>query len=138
MIVGDGSPSTMFSTNHWIHSHEDQEILHTPKYLSHVYPGAKIVAIFRNPVAMTFSSYKFFHENPSEMSVAEFHTCVVAATNAYRECVAHHDEEYCILSTLSVDETCTYTARSLQVGQFHGMYEYFGILVKFNNLSSDT
>ena len=121
VIVGDGSPSTMFSTNHWMDSQEDGEILHTPKYLSHVYPSAKILAIFRNPVAMTFSSYKYFSKNLPEISVSHFHMCVVAAINAFQGCVANHNEDYCILSTLSVDKTCRYTARSLQVGQFHGM-----------------
>ena len=116
VIFGDGSPSTMFSTYHWMDSHEDREILHTPKYLSHVYSSAKILAIFRNPVTMTFSSYKFFSKNLPETSVEHFHTCVVAAINTFRDCIANHSEDYCILNTLSAGKTCRYTARSIQIG----------------------
>ena len=128
VIFGDGTPGIIFSNNHWkryVHTDEEETVL-TPKFLSHIQPSAKIIAILRNPATMTFSSYRFFdtHVPHDVMSVEHFHTCVVESIESLRTCAEYHpSENYCIFVNyhhLNITDECMLVARSLQRGHYHG------------------
>ena len=67
--------------------------------MSHVQPDVKLIVILRDPVQMTFSSYKFFRMAESPPDVEEFHECVV------------HSIEVCVIQytrLLSMQEYFTF------------------------------
>ena len=140
VIFGDGTPSTMFNNIQWIQyvrgvDDENGQIFLTPKMMSHVQPEAKIIVILRDPVNMTFSSYKFFHNKDTKMAINLFHRCVIDSLQAYLECENYHSINYC--SYIQKDEfnftgdfkECSFVLRSLQLGRYyifmHEWLKYF-------------
>ena len=151
VIFGDGTPSTLFSNSRWVTFKDAKNTseLHTPKVISHLQPDAKLVIILRNPVTMTFSSYKFFSRDKDSLTVDKFHECVVYAAEKLVRCNEEHDVKYCaILPTgylVGVKKhPCQFVLRSLQKGQYHIFIEewlrYFSIdqffILKLENYSS--
>ena len=131
MIFGDGTPSTLFSNVQWrkytINHKNDPNATHllTPRIMSHVQPKAKLIVILRDPVAMTFSSYKFFHKFIRNMSVEHFDHCVMVTVRGMVDCAARYSEEDCAFEQFSEfrlrgsDLQCNFVLRSLQLGRYY-------------------
>ena len=70
--------------------------------MSHVQPDVKLIVILRDPVQMTYSTYKFFRMPGSLPGVEEFHECVVNSI------------EVCVIEYTRLLSVYTYFAFSIQ------------------------
>ena len=138
-VFGDATPEIIFKGNEWIadvlddihhaadqgESDEHVTYMWTPKLISHLQPQAKFIAIIRNPITMTFSSYKFFSRNVSLLSVEHFHSCVVMSINAYVNCEKQQSENFCSynqqkgINITGGAGDCTRVLKTIQYGRYY-------------------
>ena len=130
MIFGDGSPTTLFNNHHWQkyrHPNESDSNphLYTPKFLSHVQPDAKLVVIFRNPLAMIYSTYQRLDKLVPHYSSGHFHACVLIAVEEFLKCSEEHSEEYCVflpVENFVVPDNhvgCRIVLNAIQMGHYY-------------------
>ncbi|XP_072040798.1 carbohydrate sulfotransferase 15-like [Amphiura filiformis] len=88
LIIGDGSASTLWDNHLILHASSTSENGELPfvwaDVIHCIQPGAKIIAILREPVERTISSYFAFGENQSP---EDFHSNVEKEINRFNDCL---------------------------------------------------
>ena len=158
MIFGDGTPSTMIRTNHWMHTTEAEDrnetVLLTAKFLHQLHPSAKLLIMLRNPVDVTFSAYKYFDLLKTDhqlKSVEHFHLCVLIAIETILDCQTTSSIFYCTVTQyrkLRVNDGdigCNLLLEYLQIGRYyefiHEWFKFFPrqqfIIINFEDYIQD-
>ena len=97
--------------------------LMTPKVMSHLQPDAKLIAILRDPVTATYSSFNFFTVFMTNPTPEEFHKCVTKCLQIFYACEKRYDSERCTIETTNEDNLpfprkCSWVLRSLRLGRY--------------------
>ena len=105
----------------------DDAKLMTPKFLSYLQPDAKMIVILRNPVAATYSAYKFSSER-SLASPAHFDGCVKKSASMFLKCVGDYTVKKCVIKmpseyAMEVPPMCISVFKALLQGHYHVFLE---------------
>ena len=103
--------------------HTDKPELLTPKVISYLQPKAKIIVILRNPVAATYSSYKFFSDR-NLASPEHFAMCVELSVSTFNACVKDYTIPKCVLDVhssynVNIPRRCSFVYRAIRIGHYH-------------------
>ncbi|XP_052761564.1 carbohydrate sulfotransferase 15-like [Mya arenaria] len=131
VIVGDGSPSTMWVNDYWTFLPEYKNLtepLYTnADYIHHFNPDAKIIAIVRNPIDRLYSDYLYFTSG-KDKGPDRFHEGVKFVLNTTRSCLERNTLRHCLYKP---DVTVTKSKVRLRIGVYHlHLKEYFRVFPK--------
>ncbi|XP_013416168.1 carbohydrate sulfotransferase 15-like isoform X1 [Lingula anatina] len=120
-IVGDYSTNTLFDNDYWIRLLGNNPQLHEPNittahYIRYFQPGAKILAIFREPTERLYSDYLFFYKGVK--SPERFHSLAKQAVELFDNCTKTFSVRSCAYNRTLHSQEALRIVR-LRVGLYH-------------------
>ena len=130
LVVGDGSPSYFFDNRQWMmmpgNEHCIEPRVTVASYVHHLYPAARILVVFRNPVDRLYSSYLFNHAKYERVSRETFHDYASEAVRLYNECFMRFSVRQCANNATLFSQSKVMLIVSLYGVFLHDWIKLFG------------